>query len=82
MSSSVNVAVMEFAFVNKRFTVSKRHFNLFPKLTKFMKGRKFVDDEHKWLAGGPRSRILRQWNSGYGKTLTKCISVGGDYVEK
>jgi len=30
--------------------VSKRHFNLFPKLTEFTKGREFLDDEHKWLA--------------------------------
>ena len=48
----------------------------------------------KWLAGGPRSSSLLQWNPGFGKTLSqvyfcwrglcwkwrwaKCISVGGD----
>ena len=62
-------------------------FYLFPKLKEFMKGRKFADDEDViytasgWLEDQDQEFFYNGIQA-LEKRWTKCISVGGDYVEK
>jgi hypothetical protein len=62
-------------------------FHLFPKLKKFLGGRRFKSDEEvkdavrEWLNG----LAAEVYDEGIQKLVTrydKCLNVGGDYVEK
>jgi hypothetical protein len=62
-------------------------FQLFPKLKKFLGGRRFKSDEEvkdavkEWLNG----LAAEVYDEGIQKLFTrydKCLNVGGDYVEK